>query len=210
MAADPVCYYHCWAGDKHHGSAWREPAEEFVTALLEAEFPGKVRVGISGGLAERMSTAPVFARLGSAADICAAEPEGFEQVTIEAMHQWAKVADPATPVLYAHTKGAFNATSGNARWRRVMTEHVVGGWRECVAALADHEVAGCHWLTPEAYPEHISPGKPMFGGNFWWARAGYLAVLPPVETANRWGAEGWLGRGNPKALDLLAGWPYYP
>jgi hypothetical protein len=48
---------------------------------------------------------------------------------------------------------------------------------------------------------------PLFAGNFWWARAKYLATLPEPETENRRQAEGWVGLGGPKVYDLRPGWP---
>jgi len=90
-------------------------------------------------------------------------------------------------------------------WRELMTTHVVGGWRECVALLDDHDAAGCYWATPQMYPGFVV--TPMFCGNFWWADAGYLARLPPVSRESRFHAEGWVGLGDPVVADVHPGWP---
>ena len=211
----PVHWYHVWTGDRHHGSAWRLAAEEHFGALVNAGFEGGVYVGIVGGLAERAEAASWLRGWWPESKIMVQADEGFEQVTIDVMHDWCKWAAEDVPVYYAHTKGALHAGGMNRDWRMAMDELLVGGWRECVKSLHTYDAVGCHWLTHEKYPEHINPRKPMFGGNFWWANAGYLAKLDPVEGGfdrppiNRWGAEGWLGQGFPKVLDLKPGWPVY-
>ena len=53
-APRPVHFYHVWAGDQHHGSAWRKPAVEHFAALRAAEFDGEVRAGVVGGLPEQI------------------------------------------------------------------------------------------------------------------------------------------------------------
>lgn len=211
----PVSFYHIWVGDARHGSAWKLPAEEHFAALHAAEFNGDVAVGLVGGDAERNEACDwLFDRWPDWRLATAAE-EGYEQVTIEALHTWCKTADPATPVFYAHTKGAFQACEMNHRWRRAMTEMLVGGWRDRVADLETYDVSAMHWLTHEQYPDWIHPLKPMAGGNFWWARAGYVVTLdrvtgtPEFPPVNRWAAEGWLGQKFPKVRDLCPGWPLY-
>jgi hypothetical protein len=61
------------------------------------------------------------------------------------------------------------------------------------------DVRGRKWPYTEA----------IFAGNFWWANAGYIASLPPLEVslkeADRGEAETWLGRGKPKVYDLSPG-----
>jgi hypothetical protein len=141
--------------------------------------------------------------------------EGFEQVTIDVMHAWSKTADPETPVYYAHDKGAFQDHPVNTRWRQAMDGALLYEWEARAAELDEYEAIGLHWLTHEQYPRCIDPRKPMFGGNFWWARAGYLAKLervrgtPEFPPVNRWEAEGWMGQGFPKVLCLKDGWPVY-
>lgn len=205
----PVHWYHIWAGDDHHGSLWREAAEEHFAALEAAEFGGDVHVGITGGH-EQAARAWDWAekRWPAVANIMAFG-EGFEMPTIDALWKDSgnRVAD--TPVLYAHAKGAFNHDPGNIRYRRAMTAHLVSGWRDRVEELRDYDVLGLHWLTHDEFPDRISKGRPMPGGNFWWARAGYLCTLLPVEWYSRYCAEGWVGRGDPKAKGLLPGWPDY-
>jgi hypothetical protein len=116
-------------------------------------------------------------------------------------------------VLYHQAKGVRSPNSDiAAAWRRCMSRHVVHDWRECVAALdSGYDAAGCHWLTPEQFPKVRSA---YFGGNFWWAKASFLATLPelPVTASCRedfYLAETWIGRGpqRPKVHDHGAHWP---
>ena len=92
-----------------------------------------------------------------------------------------------------------------------MERMTVWAWRTCVADLANGtDACGCHWLTPEQFPKLVK--SPFFGGTFWWAKASYLKTLPqfPAATwANRFEAENWIGRGNPRprVKDYLPGWP---
>jgi hypothetical protein len=207
----PVHYYHIWAGDRYHGSAWQTPAVEHFAELKAAGFDGEVRIGLVGGQPERIGVMQFLRTACPQSDIVVQADEGFEMVTIDAMHKACQEElDPFTPVLYAHTKGALNRGPYADKFRRSMTKHVVGGWRECVKSLHSYDATGCHWLTHEQFPQYIDPRRPMFGGNFWWAKAVYLAGLPPVEYVSRWSAEGWMGQGFPNVADLLPGWPAYP
>ena len=217
MSIQPVHYYHVWAGDRYHGSAWEVPAREHFAALEAAGFDGDVRIGLLGGLTERASAIRTLKELWPEADIVVQADEGFEQITIEVMHEWSKEAHPQTPVFYSHTKGAFQDCPMNTQWRQAMNGYLIDHWTEWALAIrrGSYDAIGLHWLTHEQYPEYIHPMKPMFGGNFWWARAGYLAQLervtgtPEFPPINRWEAEGWVGQGGPKVMDLVPGWPNY-
>jgi hypothetical protein len=87
---------------------------------------------------------------------------------------------------------------------------VAGGWRFCLDRLAGADAVGCHWITPDEYAAR-QVTTPFFGGNFWWARCGYLAGLaePPSCETDRHLAEAWVGGGNPRVYDLRPGWPAY-
>lgn len=198
-----------WVGDDWHGSNWRVPAQEHFQVLKDGGFPGEVRVGLVGGVSERVEAMQEIIGMYPGVRFSAKGEDGFEMVTIHALHEWAKEANPDTPVYYSHSKGAFNDTAANHRWRQQMDDALGACWDLCVDSLKKYDAVGLHWLTSEDYPQHIDPKRPMFGGNFWWAKAGYLAGLPPVGYRTRWEAEGWMGQGFPKVLDLKPGWPDY-
>lgn len=93
-------------------------------------------------------------------------------------------AHPEARVLYLHTWGA----SHDARhaviddWRRMLLYFLVERFDSCLEMLGSHDAVGCNLLA--------SP-RPHFSGNFWWARAPYLASLES-PTGDRHEAEFWL------------------
>ncbi len=203
-------YYHVYAS-----GTWPQPVAEHVAALTVAGFEGDVTVGLVGDPADRSAASGVIGPQLEAAGIPVSWlgwDTGYEQLTLSALRAWAqdKHTRPDATVLYAHAKGSADNSEWNAIWRRSMTHHVVGRWRECRTLLAEgYDTVGCHWLTPKQH--HEPPAhpltSPMYGGNFWWATAGYLAGLPEPGTESRWDAESWVGLRNPHAFDMLPGWP---
>lgn len=131
-----------------------------------------------------------------------------EASTINWLREYAQRADGA--VLYCHTKGAYDQSSMRARWRQSMIRRVIWPWTHNLNILSsgDVDAVGCHWLTPQVYPGMVSDEiSGFFGGNFWMARCDYLRTLPECGTDDRFDAERWIGRGNPRVIDLLPGWP---
>jgi len=123
-------------------------------------------------------------------------------------------------VFYHHAKGVTYPKTDRltAAWRHCMTKHLVYNWRICVADMdAGYEAVGCHWLTPEKYSGLLN--QPYFGGNWWWAKAGFLKTLPAIpETAHCRNdffiAEKWIGSAalagtgkTPIARDYHPEWP---
>lgn len=205
----PVHFYHVWVGDRYHGSAWQQAADEHFHLLEAAQFDGDVRIGLVGGLSERASAMRWLREAWPASEIIVTADEGYEMITLEELHGFCQTADPDTPVYYAHTKGAMNLSPYTIAWRKSMDIRCTWEWSERVADLQTVDAAGCHWLTHADWPGKIDPRRPMFGGNFWWANAGYLAKLPPLEYKSRYHAEGWMGQGFPEVRDLVPGWPIY-
>ncbi len=206
--------YHIWTGGQ-----WRKPLREFSDALVAAEFTGLVRVGIVGpvGWEELRTEFPRLCRF----PIVVAD-HGNEHLTLNAVRTMLISEHVQGPpdrvgghVLYAHTKGSHDNTPFRDRWRRSMTNRLVGQWRS-VAALLDTgqiDAVGSHWLTEAQFGSAIfsqtrpAPGSGFFGGNFWMARADYLRSLPPCPAEPRWAAESWIGTRRPRVYDLLPGWP---
>jgi hypothetical protein len=126
------------------------------------------------------------------------------------LRAWAK-DHPGWAVLYHHPKSVSTPRMAD-NWRKRMEGLLIWDWKYCVSVLeSGMEAVGCHWLTPEKYGSGVI-GSPFFGGNFWWARSDYvnrLPELPPDTWANRYEAETWIGRGNPrpKIEDRSPGWP---
>jgi hypothetical protein len=201
----PAHFYHVFAD-----GSWYPALSSHVQACAEADFAPDLYVGLVG---EEFSRNFALSQLPEA-QVVAEASAGYEQVTVEALREWALAQPPERPVLYAHTKGAFHNSTWNACWRRSMTQHCVGRWQECICLLSEYDAVGCHWLKPGVYTDLIGREwpvqTPIFGGNFWWATAGYLASLPPLaislDESARGEAELWLGRGNPRVYDLNPGW----
>lgn len=192
-------FYHVYADGQ-----WQGPAAEHFTALRDAGLKTVPAVGIVGRLCHRRDVGRWLTSEAGTWTLAAEADEGFEQVTLAAMHRWCQRAHPSA-VLYAHTKGAFHPSDFNHRWRRSMTSCVIGRWANCCAALTGYDAAGCHWLTAGEYPGQVV--TPYFGGNFWWARSSYLARLPPPPLTQRHDAETWIGLGAPTVKDMSPGWP---
>ena len=138
-------------------------------------------------------------------DVVAEADKGWEQVTLTELYK--SLRRISGHVLYAHTKGAADSSSFNVAWRRSMTELVVRDRKRCCSEIykRGYDAVGCHFLRPEQWQGLVT--SPMFGGNFWIARAGYLRRLPRPQMRNRHQAEEWVGLGNPVVYDLLPGWP---
>lgn len=135
--------------------------------------------------------------------------------TLKILEDWSKTHRDHV-VLYHHSKGVcWPGPGGTFRrdWRRCLTWALVFNWKRCVADLErGFDMVGGHWLTPETYRgmEHLK--EPIWGGNFFWANASFLADLPPLsnrmEWHSRWDAEHWVGHGRkPVVKDYCPHWP---
>jgi hypothetical protein len=210
----PVHFYHLYVGVKD----WRRVALEHFQALSYYGFTGDVRVGLVGPEDQRRRARLFLKQMWPDAEVSVEAHEGFEQVTLSALHAAVQSLEPRTPVLYAHAKGSVNTSTEQERWRICMSSHVIKNWRGCIRLLSEVDAVGPHWITGhlvhayfgkrlDTYPKH-------FGGNFWWANAGYLAPLESPMTyeysGDRWDAEWWVGSGDPKIVDLEPGWPFHP
>ncbi len=135
--------------------------------------------------------------------------QNYETPTLQAAWEWS-CANPAGAVLYLHTKGVSKPQNrARTAWRHLMGEQLVARWRKNLERLAHADMIGVNWCeTP----------SPHFQGNFWMARAGWIARLPsPVSFRNRGGpdlfgepwdrmhAEVWLASGSAPIAESLVG-----
>jgi hypothetical protein len=206
-------YFHVYAA-----GAWAAPVRDHWTALGRSGLDDAVMsVGLVGPARDRQVAREMITLRSRQWDIpepvrWLAADEAWEQLTLAQVHADVQEIPGEFAVCYVHTKGAHDDCDRNVAWRRSMTRRVVYGWEHCLDLLAEgYDTAGCHWLTPDEH--HNPPNRPvttpMYAGNFWWARASYLRALPPPGNEYRHRAEEWIGLGNPKAADLLPGWPEY-
>lgn len=202
-----VHYYHLWAS-----GAWAPAAVEHDNALTEAGFPVKPRLGITGPEEDRYHVRGWAKDCGW--EVVAEADEGFEQVTLTALRDWAKSRRGSrdAAVLYCHAKGSMTDVNGsNTRWRREMTKRLVGEWEAIAMLLENHDAVGCCWKNQCEFPQAMASiaGAGVFAGNFWWATRRYLRTLPALQTNSRDDAEAWVGLKRPDVVDMLAGWWLY-
>jgi hypothetical protein len=179
-------FYHCWVGGE-----WRRIVLEHLAALESAAFDGPFYVGLVGTPEARCEALSEIERHRRVDGIAAAD-SGYEQVTIHALHEYAKRNGGA--VLYAHTKGAWHVRPDQEALRRMMTSRVVLGWRDCLGLIAEGcEAVGCVWRGGQ--------NGPHFSGNFWMASCAYVSGLPRCPDTGRHHAEMWIGGLNPRAAE---------
>lgn len=185
-------FYHCWAGGD-----WHEPAAGHAQRMREAGlYPECVMIGLSGARPQRKEARAWFRDAFPDAEFTEAS-SGYEAVTLAPLRDWAQ-QNPGAAVFYAHTKGAANRSPLTRPWIQVMEEALILRWQDALTLLNRRDAVGC-FLTE-------SQGRRFFAGNFWWADADYLALLPEPGTKSRLEAEWWLGGGyDPRLLDLCPG-----
>jgi len=125
------------------------------------------------------------------------EMNHYEAPTLDALQNWART-HRRSAALYFHTKGVSDPRgTGRIAWRHLMQRHVIDRWRQNVEMLHAADAVGVGW-----YDDH-----PHFCGNFWLARADWLASLPPIrryqqefpnlrildQTWERMACERWIG-----------------
>lgn len=207
-----VHYYHLYVP---------QGAEALAAAIWREHVAALAASGLVRRLT-RMETSLVGGDLDLPPPPCPHEvvrfPSGHEMLTIDRLQGAAQVAETGTCFLYCHSKGVTYAprspdTLLNTHWRQAMLAHVVHGWRDSLAPLADGrcDVAGPFYLEPGKWAEtHPHFGRtPYFAGNFWWATADHIRRLPrlPID-ADRHLAEIWIGLAPHRAFSRTRNvWP---
>jgi hypothetical protein len=136
----------------------------------------------------------------------------FKTPTLFYLWQWC-IENPAGVVIYVHTIGVSKPSPMRWSWRKVMEYWVIERWRENLKLLDNADVVGVNWRNSA-----FKSPTPHFTGNFWMARAGWIAGLdspwihrlrgdplwgrqnrdtvwqnPPLATWERMHAKMWLG-----------------
>lgn len=129
-----------------------------------------------------------------------------ENLTIVELEKWVP-SHPEWLVLYLHAKGCTHVKSAygdfSDKWRECMMKYLVQNWRTCVADLkGEVESVGCHFMRGMA-----DGTQNIWAGNFFWAKAKYLATLPSIylrerikmsgiaALESRYESEVWIGNG---------------
>jgi hypothetical protein len=101
-----------------------------------------------------------------------------EAATMQEMWKWCcEHQDDA--VLYCHTKGVSEPSRRRTLWRQLMNKVVVERWRENIALLAEFDAVGFCYRTS---------ATPHFAGNFFLARADWIASLPSIYAYREFGS----------------------
>ena len=106
---------------------------------------------------------------------------------------------PTEATFYSHVKGITTAgsTTGAMKWRRVMTDNLLGRWGDAMGHLQRHPFVGTHkmiWPAGQSspFPTRLTPAYPwMHAGTFWWFRHDQVAsrYRPELIAADRYGVE---------------------
>jgi hypothetical protein len=220
MSIPLIIYYHCLT---HSGDALLPNALEIIHEQMSAmklsgleEAASEIHCGINGGEESRIF---VKSLLPAKATVTYHGLQSrSENRTIVLIEEWCKSNADEAHICYFHAKNSThpNAEGFRVDWANCMRNHVVGGWRKCVSALGEYEVAGCHYMVPPATPVD----NYIMAGNFWWARASFLRTLPSIyerqqikqagidDVASRYESEVWIGNGSrpPKVMDYCPNW----
>lgn len=164
-------FFHCWTAGR-----WRPITHEFLHALNESGFPGQLYVGLVGSPAQR-AEALAEIRAVRPAEVAAEADNGFEQVTIHPLHDYAK--HHGGVVVYGHTKGSWHG-GNRSEVAAGLCERIVRRWRSRLLSLLLNraDVTG----DPD--------------NNFWMATCDFVRALPPCRTHDD---NGQLGRGYAQA-----------
>lgn len=172
-----------------------------------AAAASEIVVGLNGPVDKTRAMAALY--LPAKARLVMHGPDSFaENLTIVELEKWVP-HHLDSYVLYFHAKGCTHPVGEpygdnvSAPWRRAMMQDLIANWRECVAALdAGAELVCSHFMRGMA-----DGTQNIAAGNFFWARASFLATLPSIfkrdrikesgiaAAASRYEAEVWIGNG---------------
>lgn len=169
-------------------------AEQVSAMRIAGLMENKVMAGVVGPMAVRYPLPQGIQCIYRGSRI-----NEYEFPTVRAMWTFCK-NNPRAKVLYLHTKGVSRPKNEAlaVNWRKFMMHYMIERWRECVPLLKRYDIVGLNWRP-------LKKNKLWhFSGNFYWARAHYIASLaPPVNKTNdRRDVEFWIGSGKGKAAEV--------
>lgn len=186
-------FYHLWVDNN-----WKVSLNDHIEAMQDSLLYGnieKIYVGLVGFPANRIMAKEYIEKVaGLKYEVCVEADIGFEQVTQDAMVDFAKDHDGY--VFYNHSKGSFNDVEFEHSWRKELYSVLVGQWRKCVRKLGEHSMVGTYYLMPKhTAAEHrlkddsddikysrfiqneVWEEKGHFSSNFWWTHLKYIRAL---------------------------------
>lgn len=190
-------FYHLWVDGE-----WRVPLQEHIAALEDSLLYAnleKVYIGLVGNNTNR-SLAKNFLQTnaGTKYEIIVEKESGFEQVTQDAMVDFAQNNDGY--VFYNHGKGSSNNVTFEHEWRKELNHVFIFEWKKCVEQLQRASIVGTYYLIPNltASEERLrnlrkdtafqvkntkfidtveSDQEGHFTGNFFWTHLKYVKAL---------------------------------
>ena len=133
----------------------------------------------------------------------------FELPTINIIHDFSEINSDCN-ILYLHTKGISHINNlltqqNNIKnWVDMMLYFLVENFELCVDKLNNNDAVGCNYYTTTDEAYHLACGDQVFlafSGNFWWSKSNFIKTLPKLditENINKYDAELWLCKNNPK------------
>lgn len=146
-------------------------------------------------ICDKLGLSPICGLLGEKNDLFWAESIGldikyfnnnlneYEMPTLQILHNWC-LENPASFVLYFHTKGVSNPADKTKKyWRWLMMKEVVCKYKQNIKLLDDYDIVGTTY--------HINKQKfPHISGNFWISRAQWINKLAePLNYQNLYDIE---------------------
>lgn len=185
-------FYHLWVDGN-----WKVPLNDHIDYLESSLLYGnleKVYVGLVGNISNRIM-AKEYIRLnaGKKYEIIVEADSGFEQVTQDAMVDFAKDHDGY--VFYNYSMASLNDVEFEHRWRKELYSVLVGQWRKAVRKLGEHAMVGTYYLLPKHtaaeyrlkesddikfarfIDSEVWEEKGHFSSNFWWTHLKYIRTL---------------------------------
>jgi hypothetical protein len=175
---------------------WRQVLGEQILRWSESGLTGattRIFASVVGPLADE-GAAVLSALCGERLEVVHQSADGSsrERPILEYARRFCEEREPlARACWYMHAKGVSDQHCENPNvsdWRRLLDHFAVDRWRDCAAALEDHDACGVNW--------HREPA-PHFSGNYWWARPDYLRRLPLRVGPANFDQERWIGLSQP-------------
>ena len=185
-------FYHLWVDGN-----WKTPLNDHIEYLENSLLYGnieKVYVGLVGGQTNRiMAKEYIKLNAGKKYEIIAEADSGFEQVTQDAMVDFAKDHDGY--VFYNYSMASLSDIEFEHRWRKELYSVLVGQWRKAVRKLGEHAMVGTYYLLPKHtaaeyrlkesddikfarfIDNEVWEEKGHFSSNFWWTHLKYIRAL---------------------------------
>jgi hypothetical protein len=138
---------------------------------------------------------------------------GHEYETTSRLRKWAIDLQNKidVSVLYIHNRGSTRSPNESTQgWTQCMEHYLISRHNDCISQLEGNKLTvGCalkkHFIERGKQPNQIENmmfaknGRPSkkgvwhYSGNFWWAKASYIATLPEPHKLCRYRAgEDWI------------------